>query len=107
MFLVFKSLRVVDAGADGLDLMIPVIDKARDHLDQFSQIYGLSIHLNHGQIKEKGFKSTLDGQNGLNLKLTKLNFMGIQICPKLGLVGHLIRPIKLHKIKESTYPRPP
>lgn len=58
---------MVDAGADGLDLMIPVIDKAHDHLDQFSQINGLSIHLKLGQIKKKGLNLTLDGPNGLKM----------------------------------------
>lgn len=51
-------------GADGLDLVNPMINQAFDYLDLLDWTNGLLIHLNQGPIKKNGQNQHLDGHDG-------------------------------------------
>lgn len=71
----------------------PLIYHAPDYLNQFIRSDGLLINLNQGTIKKKGSNQALDGQDGLKMGLKfevkYAEFIGIQISPLMGPIGHL------------------
>lgn len=74
--------------------MDPVIDQALDLFGLIWSINGPFSPSPLGRNQEKALNVTFGGQDGLKMgpnEIKYADFEGIQISPKLGLIGHLIK----------------